>query len=571
MKDVIKILRFLDDAAHEIRFRRPLFALAILAAIGSGMLGAAMVALINRALNSDGPPGQDLVWKFVGLCLFIVALRFGSGLLLHNLVNRARTCIELELCQRVVAAPLRRIEQIGSHRIFATLATDVSTITSSLSNLPLWLRQATTVYGCLLYMALLSWRFFLGILAFMALGIVIYRLPMRLARKRFLKSREMADEVFRHLRSLTEGIKELKIHRGRRHAFGYGKLRPALQERSRHQIVARVILLTAGSWGLLFSSLILGVLVFALPTLWKLEHEVVSGYVLAFLYLINPFNTLMNQSQGVAVVSVAVEKIEKLGLLLRKDIETDSPFEKGSAAAEKRAWSRLDLRGVSHTYSREDGASFQLGPLDLTIERGECIFMVGGNGSGKTTLAKLLIGLYRPEQGEIRLDGKPILDHNLEDYRQLFSVVFNDFHLFEGLLGLDRAELDEQAREYLEMLQLEKKVEIREGILSTTKLSQGQRKRLALLTAYLEDRSIYVFDEWAADQDPYFKKTFYDQLLPDLRRRGKTLVVISHDDRYYDRADRLVKLSDGRLERDEKTAALQGDVVDLFLERSRRA
>jgi len=553
MQDLIKIIRFLDDAAREIRFRRELFALSILTGIVSGLLSATMVALVNRALHSEGAAREALAWQFLGLSLLVASLRFGSGLLLNWLVNRARVAIEIELCQRVLAAPLRRIEKIGSHRVLATLASDVNTIATSLSNFPTWLRQATIVYGCLMYMAVLSWIFFLSVLAFLILGSFMYLLPRKLGRRRLLASREMSDVVFRHLRSLTEGIKELKIHRGRRHAFGIGQLMPALVERSRNQMVARAIFLAAGSWGTLFTFLVLGFLVFLLPAHWDLESEVVTGYVLSFLYLVNPFNNLMNQSQGVTVMAVAADKIEKLGLSLRAaDLETDSAFEKGSAAAEKRPWTRIELAGVSHSYSREDGASFTLGPVDLAIEKGECLFLIGGNGSGKTTLAKLLTGLYRPEKGEVLLDGKPVLDHNLEDYRQLFSVVFNDFHLFESLLGLDGPDLDARAGEYLRILQLDKKLEIRDGKLSTTRLSQGQRKRLALLTAYLEDRSIYLFDEWAADQDPHFKSIFYNQLLPDLRGRGKTLIVISHDDRYYDRADRIVKLVDGRIELDER-------------------
>ena len=562
MQDLIRIVRFLDEAAHEVRFRRVLFALSIVTGVASGLLSATMVSLVNQALHTGGAAREALAWQFLGLCVLVASLRFGSGMLLQGLINRARVAIELELCQRVLAAPLRRIEKIGAHRILATLASDVSTIATSLGNFPTWLRQATIVYGCLMYMAVLSWAFLLSVLAFLIVGSLIYLLPRKLGRRRLQESREMSDVVFQHLRSLTEGIKELKMHRGRRHAFGVEQLRPALVERTRHQIVARAIFLAAGSWGTLFTFLVLGFLVFVLPARWDLESEVVTGYVLSFLYLVNPFTNLMNQSQGVTTMAVAAAKIEKLGLSLRGDLETDSAFAKGNAAAEKRLWQRIELAGVSHSYTGEDGASFTLGPLDLAIERGECLFLIGGNGSGKTTLAKLLIGLYRPEKGEVLLDGKPVLDHNLEDYRQLFSVVFNDFHLFEGLLGLDGPDLDERAREYLEALQLDRKLEVRDGKLSTTRLSQGQRKRLALLTAYLEDRSIYLFDEWAADQDPHFKSTFYNQLLPDLRGRGKTLIVISHDDRYYDRADRIVKLMDGRIELDERMPdASRSDIV----------
>ena len=178
------------------------------------------------------------------------------------------------------------------------------------------------------------------------------------------------------------------------------------------------------------------------------------------------------------------------------------------------------------------------------------------NGSGKSPLAKIITGLYVPEAGEIRLDGEPITNKNRDNYRQLFSAVFGDFYLFDNLLGLKNANLDAQATEYLELLHLNHKVKVSNGVLSTTSVSQGQRKRLALLTAYLEDRPFYLFDEWASDQDPLFKNVFYTQLLPDLRARGKTVLVITHDDKYFDLADRIVKLDCGRIVESEKPVEL---------------
>ena len=168
-------------------------------------------------------------------------------------------------------------------------------------------------------------------------------------------------------------------------------------------------------------------------------------------------------------------------------------------------------------------------------------------GSGKTTLALLLLGLYAPESGTIRLDGVPIDEINRENYRQLFAAVFSDYHLFDSLFGLNRTGLDAQAREYLDRLQLHGKVQVRDGEFSTQSLSQGQRKRLALLTAYLEDRPFYVFDEWAADQDPVFRRVFYEELLPDLKARGKTALVITHDDQYFSIADRCLRMDVGKI------------------------
>jgi len=186
--------------------------------------------------------------------------------------------------------------------------------------------------------------------------------------------------------------------------------------------------------------------------------------------------------------------------------------------------------------------------LNLTIHQGEIVFIVGGNGSGKTTLAMLLLGLYEPEMGSIVLNGTSVNEANLDKYRQYFSAVFSDFHLFEQLLGTDRHDLSVQATRYVEILNMAHKVKVVDGKFSTINLSTGQRKRLALVSSYLEDRPIYLFDEWAADQDPVFKRIFYTELLPDLKVRGKTILVITHDDAYFSCADRIIKLEDGHLQ-----------------------
>jgi putative pyoverdin transport system ATP-binding/permease protein len=191
---------------------------------------------------------------------------------------------------------------------------------------------------------------------------------------------------------------------------------------------------------------------------------------------------------------------------------------------------------------------FLLGPIDLEMRSGELIFIVGSNGSGKSTLAKLMTGLYPPQSGEIYLNGTPITATNVEWYRQHFATTFADVHLFDSYLGFDERHIDREVGKYLKEFQLDRKVSVKNGVLSTTNLSQGQRKRLALLTAFLEDRPIYLFDEWASDQDPAFREMFYEQILIQLKERGKLVIVITHDDRYFHLADRLLKLNYGRVE-----------------------
>jgi putative ATP-binding cassette transporter len=249
----------------------------------------------------------------------------------------------------------------------------------------------------------------------------------------------------------------------------------------------------------------------------------------------------MNWLPMLGRAKVALQKVESLGLSLA-DIAVAE--ESVAAAVTQPSWKSLELLGVTHAYHREkESSTFLLGPINLTIHSGEIIFLIGGNGSGKTTLVKLLTGLYRPEEGAILLDGKVVDEEHYDDYQQNFSVVFSDFYLFEKIPGLTSAELEAQ--------HLNHKVKIKDGVLSTIALSQGERKRLALLAAYLENRPFYVFDEWASDQDPLFKGIFYEEILAELKARGKTVLVVSHDDRYFHLADRLVKLDYGEIDLDQ--------------------
>jgi putative pyoverdin transport system ATP-binding/permease protein len=246
----------------------------------------------------------------------------------------------------------------------------------------------------------------------------------------------------------------------------------------------------------------------------------------------------------ISQASIALQKVDALGLSLASQIESEEQKNTERLSFKK----FLSFSEIIHNYSDEKGDQhFALGPVNITFYPGELIFIVGGNGSGKSTLAKLITGLYAPDVGSICIDGQNITSYNREDYRQLFSAVFSDFYLFESLLGINYVELDKQIQTILSRLQLTHKVQVEDGLFSTLDLSQGQRKRIALLTAYLEDRPVYLFDEWAADQDPFFRDIFYGELLPELKNRGKTIIVISHDDRYFHTADKLIKLEYGKI------------------------
>jgi putative ATP-binding cassette transporter len=485
--------------------------------------------------------------------------------------------LRMDLSRKIFASPLRRLEELGAPRLLATLTSDVADITSILIFVPRLAINAAAVVGGAFYMAWLSWSAFFVILSFITLGIIIYRVVIRKAMCAQRVARETYDALFKHIRGLTEGIKELKLHRERRQAFLNQNLRPTIEVLRRHITASRTFYIASENLTRFIFFAILGLFIFALPNLKEITAETLTGYALTTLYLYRPIGVVTYLLPFFSQAAVALRKIEDLGLSLASrstevrssefgGAESSPPVHRSSEFGVRSGkaicnlqsaiplhWERLELAGVTHTYHREkEDGDFKLGPIDMAFSPGELVFLIGGNGSGKTTLAKIITGLYPPETGEIRLNGKSIADENRDDYRQFFSAVFSDFYLFESLLGLESASLDAQALEYLVQLQLNHKVKVQDGALSTTDLSHGQRKRLALLTAYLEDRPFYVFDEWASDQDALFKKIFYTQLLPGLKARGKTILVISHDDRYFHLADRCIKMEDGKLQIEEE-------------------
>jgi putative ATP-binding cassette transporter len=535
---------------------RRLLAGSVAVGVVAGAASVSLLALVHASLSGTEVPSPVRIGLlFAGLCALVTAARVGSLSLLALLGQGLVKDLRLELSRQILATPLARLEALGAPRLLATLTEDINALTQALLFVPALFINGTIVVGSLAYLAWLDLDLFLMLLGAVALGVVSYRLPARLGLRRFAEAREEQDALFGHFRGLTEGIKELKLHRRRRGAF-VALLEATTEAVRRLRVHAAVVYGAAAAWGHLLFFVVIGVLLFARPPFIGAEGDALVGYTLVLLYMMTPLQMLLDNLPNLGRAEVAVAKIRTLGFTL-------APAEGGELAASgdgdgagRAPFRRIELHGVTHTYRREgQELPFQLGPIDFRLEAGELVFLVGGNGSGKTTLAKILVGLYAPEGGEIRLDGRPVGGDGMDGYRQLFTVVFSDFYLFERLLGLEAPALDEDARRYLEELRIAHKVRIEDGALSTTELSQGQRKRLALLTAYLEDRAVYVFDEWAADQDPVFKEVFYREILNRLRHRGKAVVVITHDDRYFPLADRIVKLEDGQVEYDGPDAA----------------
>ncbi|WP_227009318.1 cyclic peptide export ABC transporter [Pseudoalteromonas ulvae] len=271
-----------------------------------------------------------------------------------------------------------------------------------------------------------------------------------------------------------------------------------------------------------------------------------SGFALLFLYMLTSLEVLLGSIPAAMTAKVSAQTITELTDQQDSDVVDQQPSFTD--------FNTLEFCQLSHHYYHEQSDDlFGLQPINLHIEKGELIYLVGGNGSGKTTFAKVLCGLYEANEGQIMVDNHLISSGKLDDYRQLFTTVFGDYHLFDRLLTISDQSLEEKGNVLIQNLNLHHKVMIEQGAFSTQKLSQGQRKRLALVVAYLEDRPFYLFDEWAADQDPVFKDVFYTEVLPELKEKGKTILVITHDDKYFSLADRLLRMENGCLSEIQKS------------------
>lgn len=527
---------------------------AVAAGMVSGLSSMVLLALFANVLRSGNRYSTlALAYVLLALCLFLPLTRFISEVVLLRLAQSELLNLRMRLSRQILRTALRHLETSGSEPFMTAFTDDIPGIIDALSLVPgLCLNIAIALSG-FLYLGWLSWKVLLVVLGFLLLGLLVYDLPNRWAGRSFRLARQELDVLWGHFKDLTEGVKELKLHSRRRHVFLSQVLHGTAAARSKHLLNAFYLHGIANSLGQMLVFAAIGLILFSSVS-GHSGMAVPAGSIITLLYITSALQFVMNGLPSLTRADIALQRLDGLTRQLESpgvfELEQDVITEIGPRCEE------LTLKAITHAYhSKKEKEAFTLGPIDMNLKAGQLVMLAGGNGSGKTTLAKIITGLYSAGNGELLLDGQRITDENREFYRQHFSAIFYDFHLFESLLGLEKPDLDDRAREHLARLQLSHVVNIQNGVLSTTQLSQGQRKRLALLTASLEDRPIYVFDEWAADQDPEFKEFFYRHLLPELKAKGKMVLIICHDDHYFDVADRMIKLESGKIIYDGLPAA----------------
>ncbi|MCF3650823.1 cyclic peptide export ABC transporter [Synoicihabitans lomoniglobus] len=518
----------------------------------SGAISGFLVTIILGAAST----ATDNTKSFSNLLMFAVALtgmmtakRFSlrrATVLTEGIVEKLR----LRLADKIRRAELFYFEKIGAERFHTLLTTETQVISNTATMAINASASAVMLVVAFGYIAFLSIPAFVLSLTAISVTIIAYRLSLRSVDPLLRQTVEQENRFFALLGHLLKGFPEIKMNVRKNHDLFGQHLQPAaatlrdLKVDTGHRFVNTTIITHSAFY------VLLAVVIFLLPRLSQVEPSVIVKISAVVLFIFGPLAEVVGVLPFLAKASVAIDAIEKMEQSLDREVGSHPPVDLENPP---RSWDfeSVGVRDLRFQYENADGSpGYALGPINLTFKRGETVFIKGGNGSGKSTFLKLFTGLYPPRAGCITVNEKAVLGPQLQRYRELFSIIFTDFHLFDRLYGLHAID-DEALAQLIDDMELTDKTAFQEGRFTNIELSTGQRKRLALITVLLENKPILIFDEWAADQDPTFRRHFYHEILPALKKEGKTIIAATHDDHYFDTADRVLGMDFGRFVADE--------------------
>lgn len=518
----------------------------------NGLTSALIIFTINESFNRHLEYSKELLVYFIfALAFFVYSIKLVQGRMIV-ITNEIAYEKRISMIDKIINSSYQTIEKVGSSRIYSGLNNDIGAVAKIPDIIIGFVSNILTLVFCLAYLLSNSLAAFIASLSVIAINGFISFLTSRVASKYWEKNRDIQDIYFGQMSDLVYGFKELVLSKLRKKDFCkdikiYSRLSTELSKE------AAVKFLNFGLYNTLMYNIIFGIVVFAFPLfIIGISVNDLRETLFMVFYLIGPFGAIMGSIPGITQVSVNLKRINKLINDLDEvstEINKEEIIEKAFLInTQKHILLKLENITYSYVTNAEDidnENEFTLGPIDIELKTGEITYITGGNGSGKSTLGKLITGLYSPKEGRI------LINNNFATISELnnsFSAVYSDFYLFKKLYGVDMDIYKDEINELLKIMNLDKKVEIDDnGIFKSLNLSTGQKKRLAYIACCLDDKPFILFDEWAAEQDPEFRQFFYLELLPKLKEKGKGVIVISHDDRYFNLADKLIKLEQGEI------------------------
>ncbi|MDK9725683.1 MAG: cyclic peptide export ABC transporter [Sterolibacteriaceae bacterium MAG5] len=513
----------------------------------AGLANAVLIGLINLAAEAvaSGERVEARLFVLYLIAFAIYALANQASLRRANDFLQERLGeLRLRLADKIRRAELRTLEGLGRGRLYAVVAQETNQLSQTFPLLVAASQSLFLLVFCLLYIAYLSPISFLVIGIVTALALLYYFHQRQALNAAMISVHAQEGEMLESLMHFTAGFQEIRLNADKNDAL-FARYTGIVDD-------LRALIVGIGDkWVslLLFSNAflygLLGIVIFVLPGFFSGYTDIIYKIAAAAIFCVGPVTAVTSAAPLFTKASIGLGHVYRLEELL--DQGGLPPPARQATPSRFGGFASISFDAIGFTYrdpARESG--FSTGPWSLELHRGEQLYLLGGNGSGKSTALKLMSGLYPVDTGAIRVDGVAVTADTLQEYRELFSCIFPDFHLFDRLHGLDDVD-PERVRELIARMELADKVSYAAGRFSTQDLSSGQRKRLAMIVALLEDREIYFFDEWAADQDAHFRAAFYTEILPELKRRGKTVVVVTHDDRFWHLCDRAVTLDLGQM------------------------
>lgn len=539
---VQKFVRFIRTESSEFSGR------IVVVAIAAGVINGFAVSLAISAAKSL-EPGKMQIREFLLFALALVSFWMSKEYVLNRttqIVEGIIRDIRMRIMRSIRTTNLMVFEKMNRGRIYSVLSTDATTLSMSAGAIINASSSACMLLFVVVNIGFLS-GYALGItLVFITSAVVLYMKKSQTVHAELAAASRLENEFFENLNGLLYGYKELKLSRAKNTDFFNADLwntitsTATLRTKTGKTMNQSVLI---GQSFLLFT--VAGVL-FLLPNLKPDDVSIVVPVVAIVLFAAGPIGDVVVAIPALARAGTAIDNIYALEKDLQQNQNEVEVFAEQQPIIDE-PFESLSCKGMSFAYppAPNNGPdSFRLQPFDFTVKAGEVVFIVGGNGSGKSTFLKLLTALYSPATGQIEWNGRPVTPDRLASYRNLFTPIFTDFHLFKRILGVPNLD-EEKVRELIARMDLVGKTDVQNKRLTQTDLSTGQKKRLALILAKLDHRPIYIFDEWAADQDPVFRRFFYTTLLPEIKAAGHTVIAVTHDDSYFGYADRVLKMEYG--------------------------